>query len=462
MHGLEYENEETFMKNHILKIWQFMNDDIWDINLKSINWFKKIAISFLRVLSLIWHGIHNHILLLHAAALTYISLMSMVPILALMFSISKGLGAQTALRDSIDSWLSSMPDQVQTFVETIFSYVDKTNFGVLGTFGLLFLLYASVSLLSSIEKTFNGIWGVQQSRKFFRKFMDYTSVIFIVPILIISATSVSASLQSDKLMLFLQNHIGLFFQVYEKSIVWTSRVIIWVAFTFLYLFMPNKKVKFIPCFIGGIFAGECWQLIQWIYIHFQLGIARYNAIYGVFAVIPIFLAWLYLVWIDILLGAEISYSIQNYSKPFYRKKKAKTNFATYEQIGIWICFEVMQQFSGARGSWSVNNFLEENDLNIDLVQPIIDQLIDHEILAQKQNSNEYLPARDLSELTLARLSAILKGKSELPHQNSVFDQPFLKKMDEAEGIYYEHLNQKTLKEYQEFAPSMDEENKELG
>ena len=428
------------------KLVQFMFIDVWHLELTKEPFFKRIVYSFIRIIALFLNGVKNHLLLLHAASLTFVSLMSMVPILALMFSLSKGLGAQKNLRESIDSWLLEMPIEVQEFIETLFSYVDKTDFGAIGIFGLIFLFYTAVNLLSIIEHTFNTIWGVKSARSLFRKFTDYTSVVFVVPILLMLSTSVLTSLQSPRILSFLEGHFGVFTDLYNQSFVFAFHVIIWIAFTFLYMFMPNKKVHFLPCLVGGMISGELWMSIQWVYLFCQFGITNYNAIYGALAVFPIFLIWLFLVWIVILLGAEISYAIQNFGKPVLRKMDDKYSFATTEHLGVLICIEIMRSFLVSRNSWSLRKFLNDFSLPEPYVQQVVNKLVVNGVLAKKHKADEYLPAKDLSDLTVGDITFILRGESELSVEGNEEFTALCSKLSASYERMFEDLNEVTFKE----------------
>ncbi len=363
-----------------------------------------------RIVEMVWTGFFEHRCPLHSAALTYVSLMSMVPILALMFSVSKGLGAQSFLMKAIADQLVSMPEQIQTFVNTIFGYVEKTNFSALGVMGLAFLFYTAVNVMAGIETTFNSIWGVKEARNFFRKFTDYTSVILIVPILLMLATSVSATLQSPMIMGFIHSHVGPFFSLYKSSIAWSSRVVIWIAFTVLFLFIPNRRVYIIPALIGGIVSGELWQLIQWAYVQFQVGVTRYNAIYGAFAIIPIFLVWLYLVWTVILLGAEVSFACQNFTTHVREHPETTpTSYRDREFLALWIALDVFRHFHYGYGKWSMWKFLEKNSVSKYLVKDTLDFLLKQKLIAKTSGLECFLPEKDLSTWTAADLCNLLEG-----------------------------------------------------
>lgn len=418
------------MKLILSRLKCFLFETLWETPLKKLSFFKKYSYAFLRSILLTIYGIKKHILFLHAAALTYVSLMSMVPMFALMFSVSKGLGAQNRLRENIHNWLMAMPEQIQTFIETIFIYVDRTDFSALGVIGLLLLFYSSVSVLSNIEHTFNGIWSVQRSRPFFRKIADYISVIFIIPILLMGATSLHTALQSPHILDFLSHHLGPMVGVYKKGVIFTSSIIIWFTFAFLYIFIPNRKVNFIPAFLGGIVAGELWQLIQWLYIHGQISLTKYNAIYGAFAIIPIFLIWLYAVWIVVLLGAEISFSIQNCAtEKAWFSRDLKLNYSTTKFLSVWICAELWKHFQSNNGSWSAKKFMDRFNLAENMVMPVIRLLEENAIISSSGKQMHYLPLKNIATLSIDEVLKIVQGDNLLKQEKFSVDESIFKILD---------------------------------
>ena len=227
---------------------------------------------------------------LRAFALTYVTLLAIVPFLALIFSMSKAFGAF----DPVRSIVLEKAVVTQEIVTKIIDIAGKTSLKTLGIVGLGFLIWTLILVLGTIERSFNDIWGIKRSRNIFRKFTDYLGVILICPILALCATGVNAFLSNSGLVLRMAPYLSM-----------------WLVFTFIYMFMPNTKVKFSSALTAGIIGGTLWQFAQWGYIHFQIGVSRYSIIYGTFASIPVFLIWLHISWLIVLLGAEISFVYQN-------------------------------------------------------------------------------------------------------------------------------------------------------
>ncbi|GAB7081611.1 YhjD/YihY/BrkB family envelope integrity protein [Megalodesulfovibrio paquesii] len=300
------------------RVVQFLRTELWNSEtaLPGPAWVLLVAARWLYIL---WNSIAKDHLLLRASALTYATILSIVPFLAVAFSVLKGFDFQrTAFINDI---LLRVFAGREAVVQNIIDYIDKTNVKTLGVIGVGFLFVTVVGLLSNVEGTFNTIWGAPRSRPLVRKVADYLSVSCIFPVLMVMAASLSTTFQSTSVMQhLLQNEIISLF--YYNLLKLTPIVSVWVALSFLYSYLPNTHVRMWPAVFGGMVAGTLWLLAQWAYVHFQFGTANYNAIYGSFAQLPLFLVWVYISWVIVLLGAEMSFAFQHY-KSFVREARFK-------------------------------------------------------------------------------------------------------------------------------------------
>ncbi len=255
--------------------------------------------------------------LLRAAALTFTTVLSLVPLLAVAFSIAKGFGFHhTEFIHRILLQFAGKEDVVNVIV----GYINNTNVRSLGFLGIGVLFFTVISLLGTVEKSFNSIWGVKTQRGLWRKFSDYLTVILICPLLIIIAMSATASVQSSALVQQILS-VSVFSVLYLVLLKMLPFITNWLALMFVYTFMPNTKVRFGAALVGAVVAGTVWQLTQWGYIEYQASFKNYNAIYGSFAQVPLFLIWMYISWIIVLLGAEICFALQH-AGTFSREKRS--------------------------------------------------------------------------------------------------------------------------------------------
>ena len=239
--------------------------------------------------------------LVRAAALAYTSLLSLVPLLAVMFAILKGLGTQRRLEPLLLSRLSLTPETT----ETIIGYIDRTNVRTLGTLGAAALLLTVVSVLGTIESSFNHIWRVRQGRGVWRKVADYLSVVLLTPFLLLAAVAVTSSLQVRQVIEWVRT-IDYLSQAFVVVLGLLPVAMNAAAIAVLYTVMPNRRPTPRAVLTGAAVAGLAWHLVQLAYVRFQIGMANYNAIYGALSQVPVTMAWLYVSWIVVLVGAEIA------------------------------------------------------------------------------------------------------------------------------------------------------------
>lgn len=307
----------------------------------------------LRILYITGKQFNNNNLSLRAGALTYTILLSLVPMLAMSTAVIKGLGGGDQLRDAAFSYISTLEEshkpsfphyitpelqdrtdaphapaattdnvlqtqqnsltkQMHTVVDTVFNYVDRTNFATLGSFGVVGMILSVLLVLNHIESAMNSIWNVRSGRSILRKIADYTTLLILFPLSINVAFAASAFLKapalSAKMAIFIPFD-------WMRALLLQFIPISFIALSFyiMFIFFPNTKVKTIPAAAGAFLAAFFWFAGQNIYIGLQIGVSKYNAIYGSFATVPLFLVWLYAGWIVILLGAQFTFALQNFS-----------------------------------------------------------------------------------------------------------------------------------------------------
>jgi len=309
------------------RLQKFLMHGVWDIELSTLSAGKSFPIRLVRVAQLIVKGFTEDDLAVHASALTFVTLMSLVPLLAVGFALLKGFGFGQEQINTLMEWQVSMPEQFQAFLSSVLNIVNTTNFAALGWAGLGFVIFTAVIMLASMEVSFNRIWGISQMRNPIRQASNYISVIVLVPLLIGAASAVEASLKG--MVPILPESIGF---VVRNLLRLTSFFMTWLAFLFLYILLPNTRVRASSALVASLFGGTFWLVWQKAYISLQMGVGRYNAIYGTFASVPIFLAWLYMSWVIILLGAELAFALQNAAT--YRVESAADNANAKSKVAL--------------------------------------------------------------------------------------------------------------------------------
>jgi YihY family inner membrane protein len=310
-----------------------------------------------------------------------------------------------------ESSLARLPRQLQEPVVRIFLYVDRTDFSKLGLIGSLLLIWTVIKVMGRVENTFNTIWGVRKGRSLHRKFSDYISVLVVVPFLILVAASLPPLLSTGYFVKIMQAHLGPVYWVYIRMIRFAGLTIIGIGFSLLYAFMPNTQVRVFPALTGGFVGGGLWYVLQLFYINGQISLARYNAIYGTFAAIPIFLFWLYLSWVVVLLGAEVSFAVQNYATYVLERTAEDVPYASREMLGFVIMQELCRHFIAHGGPWSTTEFARANGIPIRLMLHVMHVLTGAGLAVGAADMDAfYLPGRDPAKIGLNDVERAFRGK----------------------------------------------------
>ena len=291
------------------KPFNYLKKEIWRIKIEEVPRGKSFLLRPLRIFLLAFRGFNEDKCQLRASALTFYSLLSVVPVIALAFAISKGFGLQKNLELLLTNELEGQQEVLKWVIQFANALLANTKGGVIAGVGVLTLLWAVISLLNSVETAFNDIWYLKKGRGFATKLSNYLSLMLICPVLLISSSSLTVFITSQ--MTLITEKISLLGKI-SPFIFFLLKLspyfFLWVLFTFMYIVIPNTRVSFKGGLFAGIITGTIFQLVQKAYIYFQIGVSQYNAVYGGFAALPLFLAWLQLSWLIVLLGAEISFA----------------------------------------------------------------------------------------------------------------------------------------------------------
>ena len=365
--------------------------------------------SIVRFIYSIWMNFTSHQGHLRAAALTYTTVLSLVPFLAIAFSVLKGLGAQ----NSLEPLLQQVAGDSQETISRLIAYVNNTNVKSMGAIGLVMLIITVVSLMGNIEEAFNAVWGVRETRSLQRRFSDYLSVVVVGPILLLAATSMTSSLQSQWLLQWLirNTYLGDAILLLFRFLPYVT---VWVAMVFLYIFIPNTRVRFASAVVGGVIAGTAWELAQWGYFHFQVGVANYNAIYGTLAAVPVFLVWIYTSWLIVLFGLEIVFAHQHRGHGQLVSGSFRLSTASREELAVAVLVQIGLHFRKGDTPPPAQNLADELNAPLVLLEKVVGELEQLGFLvATSGNEVGWLPARDLSEMSLSNVIGALRGDSVL-------------------------------------------------
>lgn len=396
---------------------RFFLQEIWRLPLYRYKPMKAFGIRLLRIFALTGMEFGHDRCTLRATALTLYSLLAIVPLLAISFAIARGFNLQDTLLAALENTLLARFDGNQELTESVtmvFSYVteaaqhtlETTKFGAMAGIGVLILLWTVIKLLGNIEFSFNDIFGGVKSRSFGRKIIDYCAIIILLPFLLILSTTLTVFLESQANFIVekLPFMAGLSPSMHFL-IELVPYVLIWLGFIFLYLFVPNCKVKFLPGVIAGIAAGTVFNIVLWFYFAFQVGMAKNSAIYGAFAAVPLFIAWLQVSWTIVLCGAELAYAIQTHGYYEPRDLTAGTSLTLWFAIYIHVMGSVSRALIAGKEPQTARQLAEERHLPVQLVQKALNVLTDSGLLKRLEKGDDYIyiPLCAVESLTVGQV-----------------------------------------------------------
>ena len=400
----------------------FWNAELWDFRLEEVRGWRKSWYQALRVLSLSLSSFYKDNCTLRASSLTYYTIMSIVPILALAFSIARGFDLQETLKVQL---LENFHDHKDALTEIILfanRLIEETRGGVLAGIGIAVLLWSGISLIGSMEAAMNHIWNVDQMRSWRRVLSEYLALLLIAPVLFVIASSTVVLIATYLEHLFkMVPGASFFLSFFHFSIQLVPYVLFWLFFSFLYYFLPNTRVKVSSAVIGGVISGTLYLVAQLAYIYFQIGVSKYGAVYGSFAALPLFLVWVQLSWFIFLFGAEVSYAYQSiHMHEFeFTLKNASPKFK--KMLKLWMLQVVVRRFQENYESTSVYVILKHCKIPTGIALPLINELVLCGLLKEmKAEDMMYMPGRPIEDLRISDAIETMDsfGISDMPFIHS--------------------------------------------
>ena len=396
------------MKNiieYVRTIITFLQTGIWRIRLADKTPAVSFLIKYLRVFLLAAQGFQEDKCHLKASALTFWTVLSIVPVAALVFGIASGFGFEMMLEKELMERIPGQEEAFEQIVNFSHSLLEKTKGGLIAGIGIVILFWTVIKVLGNIEQSLNDIWKIKRSRTMGRKIGDYLSLMIICPFILILSSSATVFITtgityvSEKV-----SFLGMISPYMFSGLKLIPYILVWSLFTFIYMIMPNTRVRLGAGMLGGIIGGTIYQLVQWGYITFQLGVSSYNAIYGSFAALPMFLVWMQLSWLIVLFGTEISYACQNIDK--YELKPDSDNISRNLKIlfTIRIVHVLVKNFSRGNKALSAARISECVEIPICLGDRIVQELVEAGIVSctvtENDEENVFQPAVDINRLTI--------------------------------------------------------------
>lgn len=393
-------NAKKRFSEKVRKTANFLEHDLWKIPTEELSRRHSYLIRQLRVIVLAIRGFNEDHVAMRASALTYFTLFSIVPIFGLVFGIAKGFGMETYLELQLEVALAGRQEVHDWIVGFSQSMLQNVRGGVVAGIGLLILLYTIMNLLDNMEKSFNQIWQVNKPRPWSRKFSDYFSIMFLAPLFFILSSAATVYLNTQ----LADIPPGVISRGLVFIVGLIPYMLIWIMLTLLYMIMPYTNVRLGPALIAGIIAGTLFQLVQWGYIHFQIGVSRYNAIYGSFAALPLLLMWIQVSWLVILLGAELSYAFQNVDNYAFDIESRKISPYTRKLLAVYIMQMLVMNFVKGLRPASSGEIAYELVIPNKLVRSILNELVAAGLLSEIRTDQHrefaYQPAIDVNQISV--------------------------------------------------------------
>jgi membrane protein len=422
---------------------------LWQEPAHSMPRWKRRLFAAFRVGYVTARDIQEGQLTLQAMSLVYTTLLSLVPLIAISFSVLAGFGVQHELEPLLVEALEPLgPERSVEVAERIIQFVDNINIGVLGGVGLVFLLYTVVTLMQKIESAFNGIWHVTHERSMARRFSDYLSVVLIGPVLVFSALGITATITATPIIerLATLEPIGTLIAVGTSLLPYALVV---AAFTFIYVFMPNTKVRLASALVGGIAAGVLWATTSFVFTWFVADSANYEVIYSAFATLIVFMIWLYVNWMILLIGGTIAFYHQN--PDFVTPHKAITRLSNRvkERIALTVAILIGRSYYGQENAWTLERLAGRLQVPRDVLQLVLGALEKAGLMKRTADKPPlYLPGRPLETMPVkAVLDAVREAEEGDLALARLAKDPMVERIEEMlDDAVGQALHQRTIKD----------------
>lgn len=416
----------------------------------SIPWWKKAALKVTRIIAAVLRDLSDGQLNMRAMSLVYTSLLSLVPLLAISFSVLKGFGVHNKIEPFLLNVLSPLGQERFEIVPRIIGFVDNIKVGVLGFVGIAVLFYTVIALMTKIERAFNYTWNVSESRRFAARFSDYLSVLLIGPMLIFISVGLTTNFYESEILLSLSERpvVAIFIELLHVIIPY---LLLTGAFAFIYVFMPNTRVKPVPALIGGAVTAIMWKVLGLAFATIVTGSASYSAIYSAFATLIFFMIWLYAGWLVLLIGACIAYYVQNPSNVLISRDSLIMSNEMRERLALSIIGRVGLGFYTDAKTWTVEDLAEVMKLPIRVVQRSVGTLKGAGILVQDgMNPFHLIPGKPFDTLTISELlKAVRSSETERGFiaSRAQSEVKVLEMMDRIDRGYQKEFGRLTIKQW---------------
>jgi membrane protein len=393
------------------------NTLVWDTSTSTLPGWQAWLIKMLRIFLATARDIKGGLPTLRAMGLVYTTLLSLVPLLAVSFSVLKGFGVHNQVEPMLLNLLEPLGEQGVEITDKIIGFVDNVNVRVLGSLSLVFLFYTVISLLTKIEQAVNHTWRIRKYRSILQRVTEYISIIMIGPVLIFAAIGLTASISTSTVADALASMESFGTLIWLISNI-TSFLLVAGAITFIYLVVPNEKVRLKSAFTGAVVAALLWKLTGWVFKSFIAGSTNYSAIYSGFAILIVFMIWLYLSWLILLVGATVAFYHQHPERTSSRQQVMRLSSRLREKIALLVMLRIAQSFHYDSDKFTRQKLGKNLDIATEALSLVITPLQQHGLLTESSDRNPvYLPGRSLEHIKIKEIWDAVRCAQESAHLN---------------------------------------------
>jgi membrane protein len=431
---------------------------IWDVDLSAAPLWKASGIKAARLVHGLVRDIVEGQLTLRAMSLVYTTLLSIVPLLAVSFSVLKGFGVHNQIEPLMLKFLAPLGDKGTEITANIIGFVDNMRVGVLGSLGVGLLLYTVISLIQKIERAFNDIWHTTHTRPIGQRFSNYLSVILVGPVLMFSAVGLTATVMSNA---FVQAVLAI--EPFGSALNMLTQLVPYLlvigAFAFVYIFMPNTRVRPQSALIGAFIAGVMWETSGWAFASFVASSARYTAIYSGFAILMMFMIWIYVSWLILLLGASISFYHQHPEYLAVGPQVLRLSSRLKEKMAMVMVFLISRDYYRGQDVWTMERLAQRLRIPADATSLVLEALERQEVLVRTSDDPPaYLPRRAPDAVRLKEVFDAVRSAEEGPYLNAsrvTSEAPVEQILEHIDDAVADSLADSTLKDLAALAEAGD-------
>ncbi|MGB7930755.1 MAG: YihY/virulence factor BrkB family protein [Gammaproteobacteria bacterium] len=433
------------MKLAIKQAYSWFTRLVWEHDLRQLSIPRKVVVFIARVLHMLVRELLGGQLNLRAMSLVYTTLLSLVPLLAVSFSVLKELGVHNQIEPMLYNFLKPLGPEGAGLAEKIVSFVDNVEVGVLGSVGVVLLIYTVIALMQKIESAFNFVWQVEHLRPIVRRISSYLSVVLIGPVMLFIATVLSSDIARHLVA------IKPFAAVLLSAGEWIPYLLVCLTFAFVYILIPNTRVQVRAALVGGVIAGIVWKFTGWGFSVFIASSSKYAAIYSSFAIFILLLIWLYMNWLILLVGSQIAFFVQYPKFMTLNREQLVLSNRLRERLAIQIMYLVACDYYHDRSPWSLEALVEKLDLPRESVQRVVSILVEYGYLAEVAGEvlPVYLPEHAIENMRLADMLADVRRAGENRFLNSQQLKPIRiadRVLLECEAVCRETTGDRTIKD----------------